>query len=239
MVIFRSDWKMSDVIHQNHHLLPVINRFDIRLGFGDRSIEEVCRLHQADTNFFLAIINTFHNEDYFPEKQLLSFSPVLIVSYLKKTHRYYLDYNIPALEQLLDLFLSGYRGDVKDLKIIRTFYSKYKQELTAHIRHEEEQVFPYVLAVVKASESASDLDNGFEIYSIKNFEKEHSNVDEKLFDLKNIIIKYMNPVYDDNHCNSFLFSLCELEKDLKDHARIEDKILVSKVLELERLVKNG
>ena len=36
------DMKMADVIHLDYTLLPVITRFGINLGFGDRTVEKVC-----------------------------------------------------------------------------------------------------------------------------------------------------------------------------------------------------
>jgi len=76
-------------------------------------------------------------------------------------------------------------------------------------------------------------------YSIQSFEKEHTNVDENLFDLKNIIIKFLTPNYNDKDCNEFLINLFQFEIDLTDHARIEDKILVPKVMRIEKELKNG
>jgi len=239
MEIFNSDWKLADVIRRNYLLLPVINRFGISLGFGDKTIDEVCGLNHVDTNFFLAIINTYHNEDYFPEKQLQSYSVILIINYLKRTHEYYIDYEIPEIEKLLDDFLTGYKGPAKDLTVLRKFYNDYIQELISHIHNEDEVVFPYIMKLVKDFETKSGSSTEKNTYSIRTFEKEHSNVDEKLFDLKNIILKYLHPSYNNFSCNAFLFALFRLEKDLVDHARIEDKILIPKIIELERKMIDG
>jgi regulator of cell morphogenesis and NO signaling len=57
-----------------------------------------------------------------------------------------------------------------------------------------------------------------------------------MFDLKNILIKYLPPDYDLNIGNSLLASLFMFEKDMKNHARIEDKILVPKVRMLEKMM---
>jgi regulator of cell morphogenesis and NO signaling len=59
-------------------------------------------------------------------------------------------------------------------------------------------------------------------------------VDEKLNDLKNLIIKYISPDYDENICNDFLITLSLFEKDLEDHARIEDKIMMPMTIEIEK-----
>jgi regulator of cell morphogenesis and NO signaling len=57
-----------------------------------------------------------------------------------------------------------------------------------------------------------------------------------MYDLKNIIIKYLPPNYDLNIGNSLLASLFMFEKDLKNHSRIEDKILIPKVRQLEKMI---
>ncbi len=236
---FTKEDKLAKLIHANHFLLPVINRFGIRLGFNDNTVQSVCQEKGIDVNFFLTITNTFSNKDYFPESELLSFSPMLIVEYLRKTHQYYFNYLFPEVERRLDRVLSDCKENCQDLQLIKSFYEKYKEELSKHIEEEEETVFPYVMAIIKAYENNSKLEDRFLNYSMKSFEKEHTHVDQKIYDLKNIVIKYLKADYDDNHCNAFLFSIFQFEKDLLDHARIEDKILVAKVKELEKLVKNG
>ena len=35
--------KMSDLICGNYTLLQVMSRFDLSLGFGDQTVQEVCR----------------------------------------------------------------------------------------------------------------------------------------------------------------------------------------------------
>ena len=96
-----------------------------------------------------------------------------------------------------------------------------------HIQEEEKEVFPFVSAMVSLKKKLPS-------YSIHTFEEEHSNVDIKLNDLKSLIVKYVEPVYDNNICNEFLISLLRFENDIKNHARIEDKVLIPQVIEIER-----
>lgn len=229
---------MTELIHGNYLLLPVINRFGIQLGFQDMTIEDICKEKNLDMNFFLAIVNTFNLHEYFPEEELRSFSSNLIIDYLRKSHLDFIKVSLPKIESILDELVSCSKS--ADLKIIQTFYSKYKEELVDHIKDEEENTFPYVLQLQKAfDEQQIPLPASIAKYSIQSFEKEHSNVDEKLFDLKNIIIKYLDPNYNQSLCNSFLVELFQLERELKDHARIEDNILVPKVMKMEDELKNA
>lgn len=219
------------MIRSNFMLLPVVNRFGIRLGVKDKTIEELCLEQQINPDFFLAIANTYHNENYFPEEELLSFSPLLILNYLTKTHRYYLEYMLPKIDKLLHHMISGCTNNCSQLMMIEKFYRNYKNELILHINDEEENTFPYIKALVSENRIP---DSG---YSIHVYQKEHSNVDVKLNDLKNLIIKYIEPSYDDNDCNEFLITLSSFEKDIRDHARIENKVLMPKVISIEKMLR--
>ena len=219
--------KIIDLVETNYHLLPVINRMGVNLGNKDKSLEKICIDQNINIEFFLVIINTFHNDEYFPETEFKSFSPLLIIDYLKKTHQYYIEYVLPKLEWLLNQLIESNKTEVHQLTIIKQFYHQYREEFLLHINEEEFKVFPYITNLVNKS-------NDNEQYCIHSFEKEHTNVDIKLNDLKNLIIKYIEPVYDNNICNDFLITLFRFEKDIKNHARIEDKILIPQVIELEK-----
>ncbi len=237
MQLFNRDTKMADVIHSNYLLLPVINRFSIHLGFQDKTVEDICRENDIEISFFLAIINAFHDPDYFPETELKSFSSHLIINYLLKSHQYFLNTSLPRIEYQLEKLVKSSTSE--DLKVIQTFYNKYKKELIEHIKDEEDNTFPYVKELQEVYDhQVKPIPEHILNYSIHNYEEDHSNVDEKLFDLKNIIIKFLEPNYSDKACNEFLFELFQFERDLTDHARIEDKILVPKVMDIENEIKN-
>lgn len=224
---FTKQNKIIDLVEANYHLLPVVNRFGINLGNKNKNLEQICLAQNINVDFFLVIVNTFHNNEYFPEAELKSFSTSLIINYLKKTHQHYIEYVLPKLESLLKQIIESNKTEIHQLDILEQFYHKYKDELLLHIKEEEELVFPYIESLVENKIAITK-------YNIHTFEKEHSNVDEKLNDLKNLIIKYIEPVYDNNTCNEFLITLYRFEKDIKNHARIEDIILVPQVLELEK-----
>jgi regulator of cell morphogenesis and NO signaling len=236
-IMLNKNMKMADIIHENYLLLPVINRFGIKLGFADKTIEEVCNLYKVDIRFFLEIINAFHDKNYFPEKQLQSFSMNEIVNYLKKTHEYFLDVKLVLLENYVDRLVENCNSDCKDkFALVDNFYKEYKKELVEHILVEDQIIYPYVLEIERVFKSEKKDDiylSQYKDYSIKKYEREHEDVEEKLNDLKNLIIKYLPPFEDNNLSNALLFELFELENDLNDHQRIEDKVLVPKVIEME------
>lgn len=232
--------KMADVIHLDHSLLPIINRFGIQLGFGDKDVEEICREKNVNIDFFLEILNIFHDPNYFPKDHLQEFDMELILTYLEKTHEFYLEYEVPKIESLINELISSCEIRKENIYLLRNFFMNYKEELTTHIKREDETVYPYIRQLVKEvqiEKISESLKAQMNEYPIEAFAVEHDNVEEKLFDLKNIIIKYLPPPKNSNLCNFILFRLFELEKDLNDHARLEDVILIDKVKELEKGAK--
>lgn len=240
-MLIQKEMKLADVIHHDHVLAAVINRFEIYFGFGDKKIETICTENNINTEFFLTILNTFHDHQYFPKKHLQSFPAALLIDYLDKTHRYYLDEKIPEIEKLIAELTHKNQQHKEEYKLLQNFFHEYKLELTNHILREEKRVYPYVIELEKAIEQGKVSDSlrlQMNEYSITDYEEEHDNVEEKLFDLKNLLIKYLPSSTKEKLVNSILHEVFSLEKDLKDHARMEDLILVPKVEAMEFMIKN-
>lgn len=227
MGIIKATDVLAEVIESNAQLLPVINRFNISLGIDNQTVEEICRKININLDFFLAIINTYQNPNYFHELKPKEYSILEVVEYLKKTHSFYLNYSLPKLENILETLNVSCQIHNGAIKLIHTFYQKYKQELITHIEDEESRVFPYVSRLVENK----TIEPGFSIIS---FEKEHSNVEEKINDLKTLIIRHVPPTYNQNTGNEFLIELSRFEKDIADHARIEDNLLIPMVKHVEQ-----
>lgn len=133
MVFLDTSSILSEVVEENHQLIPVINRFGIKLGLGDKNIGDICKTANINTEFFLVILNTFLNEDYFPQKKLQKFDIELVISYLKQTDTYLIHGQLHNLEKHLNAFISMSDGNSPQLKLIRRLFSEFKQELVGQI----------------------------------------------------------------------------------------------------------
>lgn len=238
-MIITKNIKMADVIHTNYFTLSVLNRFGIELGFGDKSVDEICKKNNVDVDFFLEIVNAFVDKDYFPKKHLQTFSVKLITDYLQKTHDYYHKLKVPEIEHLIEEMVDSCYTQKENIVLLKKFFNDYKQELLNHTRREEKIVFPYTLAIEKAynsEESDNSVIELMETYSIEIFQNEHDNIEEKLLDLRNIIIKYLPQPKNSRLCNKLLYELFNLEQDINDHSRIEEKVLVPKIREMEKII---
>ena len=113
-------------------------------------------------------------------------------------------------------------------KLIDKFYDDYDNEVNSHFMYEESVVFPYIESLMadKCMECGK--------YSISQFEHNHSNINEKLNDLKNIIIKYLTEEYSSPLRFELLNDIYSVENDLRKHSLIENKLLIPLVEKLEK-----
>jgi len=235
------DMKMADAIHYNYLLLPVINRLGIQLGFGDQSIELVCQEEDVDLDLFLVILNAFLDHDINKTLKIQEVSVDKVINYLKATHQYYIERMIPEIENRINALIQHSDLDQKQFLLVKNFFEEYKNEFYTHIKLEEKTIYPYVVDVYQAFHS-NTLSDGL-AYRIKScpieaYAKEHTDIESKLFDLKNILIKYLPTTKDSYIRNSVLIALFKLENDLNDHSRIENMVLVPLIGGMEQKLMN-
>lgn len=133
MNFVKSDSMLSDLISESHFLVPIINRFGVKLGVADLTVSEVCEKHNLNEEFFLTILNTYLNEDFFPEKKLQKFDIDLVADYLKRTDMYYIHGNLPNIEKHLNAFIAMSDPENKQLTLIRKMFFEFKEKFLARI----------------------------------------------------------------------------------------------------------
>ena len=225
--MYEADDKMISIIADNYDTLQSLGRFGINLGFGDKTVREVCEHQQVDTYTFLAVVNFTINGSREFDQELLSIPTLL--HYLKASHDYYLNFQLPFIrKQLVDAL------DVNDslAKLIIKLYDEYAQEIHLHMEYEEQTVFPYVDHLLN-----NQVD---ENYDIGTFSKNHSKIDVKLRELKNIILKYLpSDMRHNNQLTATLYNLYINEEWLLNHAMVEDYLFIPAISYLERKFKQN
>ena len=216
--------RMSDLVCDNYPVLLVMSRFGIALGFGDKSIGEVCRENGVHTETFLAVVNLLLDEgDVDDYKNVISTGALL--EYLHNSHDYFLNFRLPAIRCNL---LNAIDGGEKDISIAILRFQKIpacENPVPAHLpANEESTVFPYVNSLLAGVKP--------DMYSIAIFRKRHDQVEAKLTELKNILIKYY-PASSSNELNSVLFDIFTCEQDLASHNYIEDYLFIPVIQTLE------
>lgn len=216
--------RMCDLVCDHYPVLQVMSRFGIALGFGDRTIAEVCDGHRVDTETFLAVVERhLHPERGAGVQREVSVRA--LTDYLHNSHGYFLGFRLPSIRRKLIEAVDCSLSDVS-LAVVR-YFDEYAAEVHRHMTYEEQTVFPYVEALL-AGESAVG-------YSIDEFRRRHDRVEARLSELKNIIIKYY-PAGGTNELNGALFDIFACEQELSSHNAVENEIFIPAV---ERLAADG
>lgn len=226
--MYEADDKMISIIRDNYNILQSLGSFGINLGFGDKTVREVCEEQGVDTYTFLAVINLTIN-GYKESDMVARLSLPTLLHYLKASHAYYIGFQLPFIRKELVEAL-----DENDnlARLILRLYDEYAHSITSHMEYEEKNVFPYVQALIDGTATAN--------FEIETFSKHHVQVNTKLKELKNIIIKYLpSDGLHNNLLSATLYDIYNNEEWLDLHSLVEDEIFKPAIRQMElKLQKN-
>ena len=219
--------KMLALIRDNYNVLQSLGAFGISLGFGDKTVAEVCEEQNVDTFTFLAVVNLTINE-YYSQDSIAKYDIPTLLKYLRASHNYYIDFQLPFLRRELSEALD--EGNNLG-KLILKIFDEYARFITHHMKFEEQTLFPYVEGLLNGEKN--------EKYDIETFSKHHGQTNEKLKELKSIIIKYLpsDPMRN-NMLTATLYDIYNLEEWLRLHANVEEKIFEPAIKMLEKSQNN-
>lgn len=224
--VYEADDKMISLIRDNYNVLQSLGCFGINLGFGDKTVNETCIDNGVDTYTFLAVVNYTIN-GYYNADDAGRLSVPTLLHYLQACHVYYLDYQLPSIRRELSESINEQDGVGQ---LIMNLYDEYSREIHRHMKYEEKILFPYVNALLR-DEVLGD-------YDVNTFSKKHGQTDQKLKELKNIILKYLpGDPQRNNKLTATLYGIYNNEEWLNLHASVEDKIFVPAIRKLEQRLR--
>ena len=218
MALVTRDSKLSEVILHDPSTITVLDRFGIALGVGDATVSDSCAEHNIDVNFFMAILNTFINENYFPQEALAKFSVNEIVDYLSKTNDYYERNVLPNIERHFAFLIGKAPSHNNNLVLMRQFFEEVKTELSQRISNDREHWFPEVCRMAQEAQDKTVL--GINVDDIPA-----NAIEDKIDDLINMLIVHLKGDYDHNLGYAVVVAVLSLKKDIKQNNRIRNRIL--------------
>lgn len=219
--------RMAQLIDDCPDVLETLGRFGIPLGFGEKTVSELCRAQEVDCYTFLCVVNYTLNNVGDVDVPRLDVSTLM--RYLRASHVYYLQFLLPFIREQLVICLDH---ETKLSRLILRFYDDYVAEVTAHMQQEEDEVFPYVDRLL-----AGKADGQQTIDTVMSV---HSDAGSKLQELKNIMMRYLpTDVRTGNHLVHTLYSLCRNETWLANHTKVEEILLRPAIRLLEQRLRHS
>lgn len=214
---FNAKMKMSDLLSANYNIIPLLPRMGIKLGFGDKSVAEVCRQNGVSSLFVVMICNCYTFDDYEPEIDSLSNDDIRSLStYLVASHNYYVNERLPHIERHLKHVAE--QAGTRYAESLRIFFLEYCDEIFEHFSYEEKIIFPMLEKCLNGHPFSKTI--------VSKFASSHDNIGDKLSDLTQIIFKYLPTNGLEEELNELVFAILQLSSDFEKHAKLEDKIVI-------------
>ncbi len=226
--LFTPHMKLADLIAANHNIILLLPRFNIPLGFGEKSVREVCQANQVPVDFMLLICNLYSFDYYLPSiEELKTIDMRPLVHYLKASHDYYLQERLPHIEAHLNHIAD--RSTPRYGTVLKQFYADFRSEVAAHFQTEENYDFPNLQRLQEGLRPQPG--------TCAHQDQSHNGLVDKLNDLTQIVYKYLPGNVLPEETMELVFDILQLSADIQKHALIEEKILVPYFAWLERSVK--
>jgi regulator of cell morphogenesis and NO signaling len=226
------DMRMSELIIENSSLLLLLEHFEVDFAVKDKTVEQLCSENKIDLPVFL-VFGNLYNGFYPGENEINALNDIsAIIRFLKNSHRFYKHDKYPELKYFIGQLHE--KHNTEDILLIEKFFNEYFEEVLEHLDYEESVAFPYICRLIE--ERKIEKNNNF---SANEYNDHHTDIETKLTDLKNLLLKHISLKNDFSLRRKFLFSLFELEFDLNIHSLIEEKILLPLVGKIETNPANG
>ena len=215
---FVTSMRFSEVLDINPELILLLSRWEIQLGFGEKTVEEVCTEQGLSPFFFLLVCKVYTIRGYLPDDNAVAqVSLDDLLRFLSTSHHYYLEERIPHIGRHLERIVA--QCDARYGQLLQRFYEEYRKEVVAHFDYEENTVFPYIRRLECGEDGGS--------FRIREYRTNHSNIEDKLQDLINILIKYLPAELSPKERISITMDIYHLTEDINKHAILENNLLVS------------
>ena len=220
--------KLFGLIEENPSLLLMMQHFVIDFRVDDLTVAQLCAEKGISEKLFVSVANLYNG--FKPKDNPIdSLDDVKrVIAFLRNSHDYYRHDKYPQISSYIRQLQENHPE--KELKLLEEFFNEYFTEVIEHLDYEDTVAFPYFIELIGNRENIKN-----DLYSAKEYSEHHTDIELKLKDIKNLLLKYVTIDSDLNLRRKLLFSLYELEYDLYIHSLIEETILIPFGYNMERV----
>jgi regulator of cell morphogenesis and NO signaling len=226
---------VGDVVARDYRAADVFEKYGIDFCCGGNvSVTEACRQRGVALQELQRELGTVLAEPKDPAEDYGTWELHDLATHIEKTHHAYLKENMATLAAYAEKIAQVHGPNHPEVIKISVIFQKMAADLTAHLREEEEVLFPAIRKAVamkkEGAASAKDLEAMRE--TLATLTHEHDAVGEAIHEIRHLAKDYTVP---EDACNTFMVTyrkLKEFEDDLHKHVHLENNILFPKAAKL-------
>ncbi len=224
---------IGEIVAKDMHTAAVFKKFKIDFCCGGKkTIKEACMEKGIDPALVEQELKKTAQNTASGNMNYDEWNPDFLADFIINTHHNYIKKHLPEILGYAKKVARVHGDRHAELMPIHELVEKVNKELSEHILHEENTVFPAIKDIIKAKATNSVPDkNTITQFNtmIATTEKEHDTVGKDIHQIRELSKNYAIP---SDACTSYklLYNMLEeFENDLFTHIHLENNILFPKV----------
>jgi len=236
-----TDTSVGEIVKANFKTAQIFekNKIDFCCG-GGISLEEACRKSKVDIHLLVPELEAMATLNDPDSKYIDGLELNELCDYIEKRHHTYVSENVPFLQVKLQKLCDVHGENHQELFKIKELFDGAAGNLSAHMKKEEEILFPYIRKMVTYKKDGLHAKSEFGVAkkTIDLMHEEHTTEGERFEKISELSSSYTCPP---DGCGTFQVTyqtLKDFENDLHRHIHLENNILFKKALILEAEILN-
>jgi len=227
-----TDKTIGEFVAEDYRTAAVFEKHGIDFCCGGKVVlSEACREKGIEMDKILAELATAVSTTLDRSQNYAAWDLSFLADYIINTHHAYLWENLPQIAAYAHKVAQVHGANHLEVVEIASIFDRIAADMDAHLREEEEVLFPTIKKVEAArkagtSPDAKDLETIR--VSLEKLIREHDEVGEAIHNIRHLSNDYALP---SDACNTYMVTyqkLSEFEDDLHKHVHLENNILFPK-----------
>lgn len=229
---------IGEIVANDFRTAAIFSKYSIDFCCkGHRTLEEVCKKREIEEDLLMEELDGAKNNSANQSFDYKSWPLDLLTDYIEKTHHQYVEEKAPIIRQFLNKLCSVHGELHPELFEINTLFTESASDLIAHMKKEEQILFPFIKKIKTAQHKGTTIEMSH-FGTIENqivlMKEEHDNEGHRFRKIAALTHNYTPPA---DGCNTYKVTFAmleEFERDLHKHIHIENNILFPKAITLEK-----
>jgi len=222
------DKTLKSIALEHFELIPVLEKYSLDFCCkGAKTLSVACAEKNISVDALMVELSESTSNISKPKMPFNEMSAEQLISYILIHHHFYVKTAIPTIYNHIQKVVVKHGPRYPHMEKVLALFSEVAEDLTAHMKKEEEILFPRIKTLYsnEEAEKTAHFVAGYIDAPVSVMEQEHEKVGELLFAIRDLTSHYTAP---DTACTTHRVCLDELkafEEDLHQHVHLENNIL--------------
>ena len=227
---------IGEIVADDYRTSTVFEKYGIDFCCGGQVLlSEACKEKGINPETITAELDTLKSKHIERDQNYGSWELPFLIDYIVNVHHGYLNENTEHIKAHTQKIAAVHGERHSELLEISTIFDKIANDMSTHLKEEEDVFFPALKRAVlnkKTNSVLSAEDVELISHSLENLVQDHEEIGEAVHKINHLSNGYIIP---DDACNTFNLTyreLKEFEDDLHKHVHLENNILFKKASKL-------